>query len=138
MLRSFQVQPGKWTTLEFDLRQAVKERRLDLKRMAVLSVTVTQLAGKTKRRFTARMDNIRLATATAPARLPVVRDDSSMALPDYFRTNTRPTPEKMPSLVSDRRRLKLQPQFFRLAIKALSVDFCVHISTLPRLFVNPQ
>src|SRR5262249_47577973 len=37
IVRNLVVEPGKWVTLEIDLRAAVKERGLDLKRMATLA-----------------------------------------------------------------------------------------------------
>jgi hypothetical protein len=36
VVRDFKIEPGKWVTLEVDIRAAAKERGLDLKRMAVL------------------------------------------------------------------------------------------------------
>ena len=48
--RNLVVQPGKWTTLEIDLREAEKTRKLDLKRMATLVVAVVKVDGKTDRK----------------------------------------------------------------------------------------
>src|SRR5204862_283112 len=64
VLRTFKVEPGKWVTLEVDLRDAAKARGLDAKRMATLTVGVVEVAGPTKSKgATALMDNVRLARA---------------------------------------------------------------------------
>src|SRR5262245_24514815 len=95
IVRNLTVEPGKWLTLEIDLRAAAKERGLNLKRMATLAVGVAELVEKprTARQHTALIDNLRLARRGAPARLPVVRDPGSYALPEYYRTS-KPSPEK--------------------------------------------
>jgi hypothetical protein len=108
IMRNIAVEPDKWHTVEIDLRAAVKERGLNLKRMANLAVGIAKLHDKpkTERQFTALIDNLRLSRAKAPAKLPVVRDATSHALPDYYRTS-KPQPEKLPAGQPDRAALKL-------------------------------
>src|SRR6185436_3910662 len=86
VLRNLTVEPGKWVTLEIDLRAAVKERGLDLKRMASLAIGVNELHDKPKapRQNTALIDNLRLVKRKVTAKLPVVRDPASHALPLYY------------------------------------------------------
>ena len=43
IVRNLAIEPGKWVTLEIDLREAAKERGLDLKRMATLTIGVGEL-----------------------------------------------------------------------------------------------
>lgn len=112
IVRNVTVEPGKWATLEVDLRAAVKERGLDIKRMATLTVGVAKLHGKGKegRTHTALIDNVRLAKEKAPAKLAVVRDSSSLQLPAYYRS-TKPQPEKLPEGQPERTPLKLEKPF---------------------------
>lgn len=110
VVRNFVVEPGQWVTLEVDLRAAARERSLDLKRMATLVVGVTRLDGARKpgKPYVALLDNLRLSPHKAPARLPIVRDSSSLALPAYYRAS-QPTPEKLPEGRPDRSPLQLGP-----------------------------
>lgn len=112
IVRNLTIEPGKWVTLEIDLRAAVKERGLDLARMATLAVGVSELHEKPKveGQTTALIDNLRLAGAKTPATLPVVRDSTSHALPAYFKTS-RPAPVKKPAGKPDRSPLKLDKPF---------------------------
>src|SRR5262249_3909260 len=112
IVRNMTVEPGKWTTLEIDLRAAVKERGLDLKRMATLAVGVAELGAKPtkERQHTALIDNLRLSRQQAPSKLPVVRDSTSHALPEYYRTS-KPQPEKLPAGEPDRTPLRLEKPF---------------------------
>ena len=98
--RNFVVKPEQWTTLELDLRAAAKVRSLDLKRMATLSAALVKTEKKSKG-MSGWLDNIRLAPAKAPARFPVVRDDSPLELPEYYRNAGKPAP-RPPPLAPDR------------------------------------
>src|SRR5262249_14906176 len=122
IMRNVTVEPGKWATLEIDLRAAVKERGLDLKRMANLAVGVVKLEDKPKAEmsYTALIDNLRLSREKTPAKLPVVRDTSSHALPEYYRTS-KPQPEKLPAGQPDRSPLKLEKPFLIPNEKACNV-----------------
>jgi hypothetical protein len=112
IVRNITVDPGKWVTLEIDLRQAVKERGLDLKKMATLTIGIGDIPdkGKTERRPSALIDNLRLSRRNAPSKLPVVRDPSSFALPDYYRSS-KPQPEKLPAGKPDRTPIQLEKPF---------------------------
>jgi hypothetical protein len=112
IVRNLVVEPGKWVTLEIDLRGAAKERGLDLKRMATLAIGVAELGAqpKTVREHTALIDNLRLARQKTPAALPVVRDPSSHQLPAYYRAS-KPQPEKLPAGKPDRSPLQLHKPF---------------------------
>jgi len=80
--RTFTLPGRKWATVEIDLAGAVKERRLDRTKMAVLTaIVIERLDGE--RPFKVWLDNIRLASRNAKATLLVLRDSSPM---------TRPTP----------------------------------------------
>jgi hypothetical protein len=96
--RNIALQPGKWATLEVDLRAAERERGLDLKRMATLTIGVARLEGKPKPGlpYTALIDNVRLSRRGVRAALPVVQDPTSHRLPDYYRAASRPQPEVLP------------------------------------------
>jgi hypothetical protein len=109
IVRNMTIEPGKWVTLEIDLRAAARERGLELKRMASLAIGVAELAGKpkTERPYNALIDNLRLSGHQAPAKLPVVRDATSFALPEYYRAS-KPQPEKFPDGPTDRTPLKLE------------------------------
>jgi hypothetical protein len=122
IVRNFTVEPGKWMTLEIDLRTAVKERGLNLKRMATLAIGVAELSEKPKtaRQHTALIDNLRLARRDVPARLPVVHDPASHALPEYYRTS-KSSPEKLPDGNPDRTPLRLEKPFLVLGEKVCNV-----------------
>src|SRR5262249_52170487 len=112
IVREMTVEPGQWVTLEVDLRAAVKERGLDLKRMATLVVGVAKLheavkPGKSPR---ALLDNLRLCKQNVAAKLPVVRDRSPHTLPEYYRASA-PQPEKLPPGRPNRAALKLEKPF---------------------------
>jgi hypothetical protein len=100
--RSFVVKPGKWTTLEIDLGEAVKVRRLDLKRMATLTAAVVKVDGKTPKYPCALLDNVRLSSDKAPAALPVLRDESTLELPAYYKASGAPVAERLPARQPDR------------------------------------
>src|SRR5262249_18628693 len=113
LLRDISIEPGRWATLEVDLRAAVKERGLDLKRMATLSVGVAKWDGKVTpgNPYSALIDNLRLCRASVAAKLPVVRDPSPHKLPDYYRAVSKPQPEKLPDERPERTPLKLEKPF---------------------------
>lgn len=102
VIREYTVTAGSWTTLEFDLRQAARDRNLDLTKMTGLHAAVREAPGKARGVICGLIDNIRLSTSDVAASLPVVRDASSMALPAYYRHNTTPGPEVMPPGTPDR------------------------------------
>jgi hypothetical protein len=112
LVRNLTVDPGKWVTLEIDLRAAARERGLDPRRMATLAVGVAELHGKPKtdRQHSALIDNLRLSRRETPAKLPIVRDPSSLELPAYYRAS-RPRPETLPAGRPDRSPLKLEKPF---------------------------
>ena len=93
VVRTHAVEPGKWTTLEVDLRAAAEARGLNLKRMTTLTIGILRGEGGSKGSL---LDNIRLARKGTSCALPVVRDDSSHQLPEYFRASTKLEPEKIP------------------------------------------
>ncbi|MFB3890730.1 MAG: sialidase family protein [Phycisphaerae bacterium] len=72
----FDAPGGKWVTLEMDLRQAARQRDLDLSKIANF-----WLLGQAEAATEVRVDNIRIATADVRAALEVLRDGSSLALP---------------------------------------------------------
>jgi hypothetical protein len=111
IVRNMVVAPGKWTTLEVDLRSAEKSRRLDLKRMATLVVAVVKVDGKTTKTPSAFLDNVRLCAAKSPTSLPVVRDDTPLDLPDYYKASGRPQRERLPEGQPDRARLAREKPF---------------------------
>lgn len=100
--RSFVVKPGAWRTLEIDLGEAAKVRRLDLKRMATLTVAVVKVDGKTPAYPGALLDNVRLGLASALAKLPVIHDKSSLELPEYYKASRDPVAEHLPKGQPDR------------------------------------
>jgi hypothetical protein len=110
VVRNLALSPGKWTTLEVDLRAAEKERGLDLKRMATLTIGVARIEGKPKpgTSYTALIDNLRLSKKSVETGLPVVRDSSPHQLPEYYRAASRPQPETLPPGAPDRSPLKLE------------------------------
>ncbi len=108
VVRNVALEPGKWTTLEVDLRAAEKERGLDLRRMATLSIGVAKIEPKPKpgTPYTALIDNLRLSRRADASKLPVVTDSSPHRLPDYYRAS-RPEPETLP-VAPDRTPLALE------------------------------
>lgn len=102
VVREVVVTPGKWTTLEIDLREAAKARKLDLTRMATLLVAVVKADGKLTQSPSAWLDNIRLSSAKTPASFAVVRDKSPLDLPDYYQADSKPAPERLPAAKPDR------------------------------------
>ncbi len=110
VVRNLTLAPGKWTTLEVDLRAAERERGLDLKRMATLTIGVARIEGKAKAGapYTALIDNLRLCRRGVEARLPVVQDPEPHQLPEYYRASSRPQPEALPPGPPDRAPLKLE------------------------------
>lgn len=97
VVRNLVIPPGQWTTLEIDLRDAAKNRRLDLKRLATLVVAVVKVDSKTMKNPSAFLDNVRLASALAPTPLPVVWDSSPHDLPAFYKTSSKPAPERLPA-----------------------------------------
>lgn len=95
-MRTFTVEPEKWTTLEIDLRDAAEARGLDLRKMTTLNVGVVAVDGRVRAGHSALIDNIRLARKDAAAKFPVVRDRSPHDLPEYYRASSRPQPAKLP------------------------------------------
>ena len=121
IVRNFVVPPGKWTTLEIDLRAAEKTRRLDLKRMATLVVAVVQVEGKTTKNPSAWLDNVRLAPAAAAVSLTVVRDGTPLDLPEYYKASANPAPERLPAGQPDRTPLTAEKPFVIPLDKPLAV-----------------
>ncbi|MFB3893843.1 MAG: sialidase family protein [Phycisphaerae bacterium] len=83
---------GKWVTLEMDLRAAVKERGLDLAKIANFWIL-----GRPTQTTDIRVDNIRVAVADSPAALEVLRDERSMKLPAI----DQPAKPVVPALPAD-------------------------------------
>jgi len=96
--RSFRFPAGEWFTLEVDLRRAATERGLDLTKMRNLWTFVWETSAPT----TVLMDNLRLATKEAAARLDVLRDETPMTLPEP----PKPVPRRAIPLQPDRTPLK--------------------------------
>ncbi len=98
VVRNVTLEPGRWVTLEVDLRAAEKERGLDTKRMATLTIGVAKIEPKPKSAvaYTALIDNLRLSRRGTPCKLPVVADTTPHQLPDYYRAVSRPQPEALP------------------------------------------
>jgi len=71
----FDAPAGKWATMEMDLRRAVKERELDLSKIANFWILARASQGTDL-----RIDNIRVAAADVPVGLDVLRDERSMKL----------------------------------------------------------
>ena len=111
LVRNVKAPVGKWATVEIDLREAERVRRLDLKTMATLTVAIVASDAPLDKPATALMDNLRLCRKTVPATLPVVRDKNSLELPPYYKTSSKSVPEKMPDLKPDRSPLKLEKPF---------------------------
>jgi len=105
VVRNMTASPGKWTTLEVDLRAAAAARGLDTKRMATLFVLVTKTEGR--KTINARLDNIRLSRKGASAKFDVLRDRSPQTLPKPWTDPSKPRVEKLPAGKPDRSRLKL-------------------------------
>ena len=106
VVRNMTVEPGKWTTLEIDLQEAVKVRGLDLRRMAAFYVIVSE--GRPVR---ARLDNIRLCRRGTAAAFRIVRDDSPQELPAYYRASSGPRPQRLPAGRPDRSPIAAGPPF---------------------------
>jgi len=120
VVRSVLVEPGKWTTVEVDLKAAVKQRGLDLKSMATLRIGFTlgdrEDGAKRARRSdaapTALLDNLRLCGQNAAAGLPLVRDDRPHHVPELFQAiASKPAPMELPPGKPDRSPIKLQDPF---------------------------
>src|SRR5262249_4394587 len=110
-VRNIKAPSGKWATVEIDLREAERVRRLDLTTMATLSVAIVGSEAPLDKPATGLMDNLRLCKKSVAATLPVVRDTSSLELPAYYKASSKPVPEKMPALKPDRSPLKLEKPF---------------------------
>ena len=99
----YDVPADKWVTIEIDLRKTIKDRGLDLSKIANFWVL-----GRAATATEMRVDNIRLATAAAEAKLEVLRDDRPMKLPEF----TPPDKPIVPTLTDarpDRSQIQLQP-----------------------------
>jgi len=75
VMRAFEMSGGEWFTLEIDLKQAAKERQIDLQSIANFWI-LGFANGKVC------VDNIRLAQAKDSPSLSLLHDRRSMALPD--------------------------------------------------------
>ncbi len=102
LARTFQVPEGKWTTLKFDLAAAQKMRLLDLDKI----VSIYFLCEKIAKGSRIYIDNIRLASPGAQARLTVIKDASPWQTPaeppSKDGKTTRPEKVKPLELKSDR------------------------------------
>ena len=83
----YDLKPKRWVTIELDLGRAVKERDLNLKQMRffLLGLGPDQKYRKPRTRRDREkgivyVDNIRLARRDAPARLPVLKDETSFKI----------------------------------------------------------
>ena len=123
IVRNLTVEPGKWVTLEIDLRAAARERGLDLKRMATLAIGVTELDEKPKTRTPAHgldrqpppgpPENARQAAGGARSE-PRTRCRRTIAPASRSRKNCRPgEPDRTP--------LKLEKPFLIPTEKAALV-----------------
>jgi hypothetical protein len=111
LVRNIKAPAGKWATVEVDLREAERVRRLDLKTMATLTVAIVGSEAPLDKPATGLMDNLRLCKKSVAATLPVVRDTTSLELPAYYKSSSKPVPEKMPALKPDRSPLKIEKPF---------------------------
>ena len=116
VVRVMQVPAGQWTTLELDLRAAVKGRGLDLGKITSMAIAVTdivkgELDKNCQKRHEIRfalLDNIRLCRRGVAAELPVVRDEGPYELlPGYYRETTGPAPHSVEPDKPDRTPIKL-------------------------------
>jgi len=96
VMRTYRVPPGRWGTLELDLKEAARARGLDLARISNF-----WLLGRAPSRTEMRVDNVRVARENASAPQNVLRDHSPMLAsikgPDRPQTPTIPrevTPER--------------------------------------------
>ena len=105
VVRSVRVEPGKWTTVEVDLKAAAEQRGLNSKRMATLRIGFTlpnpkataKEARRSGERPTALLDNLRLCHHATAARLPLVRDERPHRLPALFKAIvSKPAPVRLP------------------------------------------
>jgi hypothetical protein len=120
IVRSMTAPPGKWITLEVDLRASEKARGVDLSKITSLSIGVTDVVAGTpkfaddpeKRRELsfARLDNVRLTRRHVEAKHPVIRDESPYVLLDGYyppatearpRTVTRDEPDRSPVVLRE-------------------------------------
>ena len=76
VVRTYEVAPSKWLTLELNLREAVEDRELDLSNIRnfwLLGCTLVR-----SRPIEVRVDNIRIAKTGSPAPEAILRDESPM------------------------------------------------------------
>ena len=120
VVRCALVQPGKWTTIEVDLRAAAEQRGLDPTCMATLRIGFAlsdpESAKKAARRSgeqpSARLDNLRLCSPNAATTLPLLRDDRPHRLPAMFQaTSSKPASLAPPPGEPNRSTIKLQEPF---------------------------
>jgi hypothetical protein len=83
VVRRFVVPAGKWVTLQVDLGEAARQRKLDLARMATLRLMVLAFERRVPRGETAmvKLDNIRLANAADKPALPVIAEQGPYRWP---------------------------------------------------------
>jgi hypothetical protein len=119
VVRSMQVPPGKWTTLEVDLRASAKGRGVDLGKITSLSIGVTDVvngtpkfAGEPDKRGElsfALLDNVRLSRRGVEAKHPVIRDERPYGLLDgYYPPATEPRAKVVTPAEPDHSPVKLQ------------------------------
>lgn len=117
VVRNVLVEPGKWTTVEVDLKAAAGQRGLDRKEMATLRIgfvlAAPEAAARQSRRAgeqpTALLDNLRLCGQTAAARLPLVCDDRPHRLPPLFQAiASKPALGELPPGDPDQSSIRLQ------------------------------
>lgn len=104
VVANYQVPGGKWSTLELDLREAVKERGLDLGKIANIYIL-----GWADQNTALRVDNVRVVTADVAATLEVLRDPTSMKLPDMPLPDKPVVPQLPADVKPDRSPIKLEP-----------------------------
>ncbi|MFH0920946.1 MAG: putative Ig domain-containing protein [Fibrobacterota bacterium] len=102
MGRKYNITPGQWVTLEYDLASAEQAKLLDLSKIASMYVLVTWAQTHTKVYF----DNVRLASAEATPQFQLVQSSNTwQSLPEPKSYNhghaSRPTPWE-PSMTPDR------------------------------------
>lgn len=90
VMRTYDVPPDKWVTLELDLKKAERVRQLDLAK-----ITNFWLMARSSVRATVRIDNIRVARQGAAVPNELLQDNSTMAVPVV-----RPKRPEVPSIPS--------------------------------------
>lgn len=88
VVRTYRLPAARWATLELDLSEAVRTRKLDLARMANF-----WLLGRAQVRAEIHIDNIRIVKRGVPAPAELLRDESPMTV-----SVVRPEHPQVPSL----------------------------------------